>query len=126
LKIWLCEPRFLNSQVVCAIGNKIEYYDNLFFKSDDFKVLPINTYGKLSTELKKFAVEYCLDEEHLQDDEVGNPNFYSSQKNYLETKKWFTKLLKKPHRTVKFEEEIYGFTELYSFKKGDLWILEDK
>jgi hypothetical protein len=126
LKIWLCEPRFLNSQVVCAIGDKIEYYENLFFKPDNSKVLPVNTYGKLIIKLEKFAVEYYLDEDHFRNDEVGNPNSYSSQKDYLETKKWFTKLLKKPHRTVSFEEEIHGFTELYSFKKGDLWILEDK
>lgn len=126
LKIWLCEPHFLNSQVVCAIGDKIEYYENLFFKPDNYKILPVNSYGKLNTKLEKFAVEYCLDEDHFTNNEVGNPDSYGSQENYLETKKWFTKLLNKPHRTVKFEEEIYGFTELYSFKKGDLWIIEDK
>jgi hypothetical protein len=126
LKIWLCEPRFLNSQVVCAIGDKIEYYENLFPKPYNFKTLPINIYGKLSAKLDKFEVEYYLDEDYFRDDEVGCPDSYATQKDYLETKKWFNKLLKKPHRTVKFEEEIDGFTELYAFKKGDLWILEDK
>jgi hypothetical protein len=126
LKIWLCEPRFLNSQVVCAIGDKIEYYDNLFFQPDNSKILPVNAYGKLGTNLDKFEVEYYLDEDHFRNDEVGSPDSYAIQKDYLETKRWFNKLLKKPHRTDKFEEEIDGFTELYSFKKGDLWVLENK
>src|SRR5690606_9522052 len=30
LKIWLCEPRFSRSQIVCAIDDKIDYYENLF------------------------------------------------------------------------------------------------
>lgn len=126
LKIWLCEPRFLNSQVVCAIGDKIEYYENLFYEPYNFKILPVNTYGKISTKLEKFTVEHYLDEDHFTDGEVGDSNLYASQKDYLETKKWFTKLLKKLHRTVKFNKEVNGFSEVYSFKKGNLWILGDK
>jgi len=34
LKIWLYEPRISKSQVVCAIDDKIEYYDNIFEKAD--------------------------------------------------------------------------------------------
>jgi hypothetical protein len=30
LKIWLFEPRFSRSQVVCAIGDRIDYYENMF------------------------------------------------------------------------------------------------
>jgi hypothetical protein len=30
LKIWLFEPRFSKSQVVCAIGNSIDFYKNTF------------------------------------------------------------------------------------------------
>jgi hypothetical protein len=126
LKIWLCEPRFLSSQVVCAIGDKIEYYENLFFKPDNSKFLQVNAFGKLNNFLQNFTAEYYWDEDHFTNNELGNPDSYSSKEYYLETKKWFTKLLKKPHRTVKFEEEIHGFTELYSLKKGDLWILEYK
>jgi hypothetical protein len=126
LKIWLCEPRFLNSQVVCAIGDKIEYYENLFFKPNNAKSFSVNNYGKLSDKLKNFVAEYHLDEDHFRNDEVGDSNSYTSQKDYQESKKWFNKLLKKPHRTVSFEEQLYGFKELYSFKKGELWILGSK
>ena len=34
LKIWFFEPRFSKSQVVCAIGDNIDFYENTFFKPD--------------------------------------------------------------------------------------------
>lgn len=45
LKIWLFEPRFSQSQVVCAIKDKIDYYENNFYKPDLPKTINLDNYG---------------------------------------------------------------------------------
>jgi hypothetical protein len=49
---------------------------------------------------------------------------YASLADYEEDKRWFEKMLKKPHRTTKLKEPIGDATESYSFKKGDVWLGE--
>ncbi|HEY0029957.1 MAG TPA: hypothetical protein VGC65_04310 [Bacteroidia bacterium] len=122
LKIWLFEPRFSESQVVCAIGEKIEYYETNFFKPTQSKVLKHENYGELNRRLEEYNWDYRLDEFHYDNGEVGNPEQYSTPKDYEETKKWFANLLKKSHRTEIFEEPIGDRVEGYSWKQGDLWI----
>ena len=36
LKIWLFEQRFASSQVVCALGDYLEFYENTFLKKHMF------------------------------------------------------------------------------------------
>ncbi|MBE0640389.1 MAG: hypothetical protein IH599_00025, partial [Bacteroidales bacterium] len=54
LKIWLFEPRFSQSQVVCAIGNNVDFYENTFFKPEKNKVLNADNYGELKGRLESF------------------------------------------------------------------------
>jgi hypothetical protein len=126
LKIWLFEPRFSQSQVVCAIGDSIDFYINTFFKPEMGKELNIDTYRKLKARLEKLNWDYRLDEDYYDNTEVGEPEIYASRQDYEETKKWFAKLLKKPHRNCKFEEPIGETTESYLFKRGDLWLGGEK
>lgn len=118
LKIWLYEQRFSKSQVVCAIGDRISYYENLFYVSDKAKKLNPDNFGALKDRLEKLTWDFRLDEDHLDNNEVGEPEFYSTPKDFEESKKWFAKTLKKPHRTTKID----ATTELYSFKRGHLWL----
>jgi hypothetical protein len=120
LKIWLFEPRFSKSQVVCAIGDRIDYYENLFFKPENGKQLQSVNYGSLKKRLDAFEWEYRLDEDHIEEDYVGEPKQYLTNNDFLETKKWFDKTMKKPHRITKLDDAI----EYYSFKKGNLWLGE--
>lgn len=122
LKIWLFEPRFSQSQVVCAIGDNVDFYENTFFKPEKSKILNADNYGKLKGRLESFNWDYRLDEDHYDNTEVGEPEIYASRQDYEDTKKWFSKLLKKPHRTNKFIEPIGDITESYSFKRGDIWL----
>jgi hypothetical protein len=122
LKIWLFEPRFSMSQVVCAIDENIAFYENTFFKPEINKSINLDTYGKLKTRLQNLNWEFYLDEDHYYNDEVGDPEYYASKKDYEETKVWFFKLLKKPHRKYKLEEPIGDTTEQYSFKRGVVWL----
>jgi hypothetical protein len=122
LKVWLFEPRFSQSQVVCAIGNNVNFYKSTFYKPDRNKVIQLDNYGSLKTKLSKFNWDYRLDEYHYDNTEVGQPEIYASRQDYEETKTWFDKLLKKPHRTYKFKEPIDDIIESYSFKRGDIWL----
>ena len=122
LKIWLFEPRFSKSQVVCAVDGKIDFYENHFFKPDLKKQFKPSNYGKLSERLQKFNWDYRLDEDHYDNNFIGEPELYASRQEYEDSIIWYNRLLKKPHRLIKFDEPIGEATESYSFKRGDLWI----
>jgi hypothetical protein len=118
LKIWLFEPRLSKSQVVCAVGARIDYYKKLFFEPENVKQFQSANYGNLKKRLDAFKWEYRLDEDHIENDYVGEPKQYLTDNDFLETKRWFDKTMKKPHRTTKLDDA----TEYYSFKKGDTWL----
>jgi hypothetical protein len=122
LKIWLFEPHFSQSQLVCAVAENVDFYENTFFKPEERKNLNKDNYGKLKERLESFNWDYRLDEDYFDNTEVGEPEIYASRQDYEDTKKWFAKLLKKPHRTHKFKEPIGDATESYSFKRGDIWL----
>ncbi|MEQ9167267.1 MAG: hypothetical protein RLO12_13500 [Fulvivirga sp.] len=122
LKIWLFEPRFANSQVVCAIGDYLDFYENTFYKPDDWKKLNPENYGPLKNEIESFNWEFRLDEDHFDNSEPGDPKLYATLADYEEEKRWFEKMMKKPHRTTEFKEPIGEATESYSFKKGIVWL----
>lgn len=122
LKIWLFEPRFSQSQVVCAIGDSIDFYENTFLKPEETKNLNLDHYGQLKNRLENFAWDYRLDEDHYDNLEVGEPENYISRQDYEDKIKWFERLLRKPHRTNKFSEPIGEATESYSFQRGEIWL----
>lgn len=124
LKIWLFEPRFSHSQVVCAIGDYLDCYENTFFKPDQPKELAPENYGRLKNEVATFNWEYRLDEDHFDNSIPGSPELYATLADYEEDKRWFIKMLKKAHRTTKCEEPAGEATVSYSFKKGDIWLGE--
>jgi hypothetical protein len=122
LKVWLFEPRFSQSQVVVALGDNIDFYENTFFKPEDGISFKAKNYGHLKSKLSQLTWDYCLDEDHYSNTEVGNPESYASRQDYEDTLKWFRNLLKKPHRTHRFNEPVGEMTELYSFKRGEVWL----
>lgn len=124
LKIWLFEPRFSSSQVVCAVGDMKDYYESLFYKPENLKSLRPENYGILASAMSEFKWEHRIDEDHYTSDEVGEPKSYANQSDYEESKRWFERLMKRPHRTTTFQERIGDITETYSFKKGKVWLGE--
>ncbi len=118
LKIWLFESRFSKSQVVCAIGDRIDYYEKLFFEPKNGKQFQTTNYINLKERLEAFEWEYRLDEDHIENDFVGEPKQYLTNNDFLEIKRWFDKTMKKPHRITTLDNAV----EYYSFKKGDAWL----
>ena len=77
LKIWLFEPRFSNSQVVCAIGNYLDFYQNTFSNPDQPKELNAGNYGHLMGEMASYNWENRLDEDHIDNTDIGDPKICS-------------------------------------------------
>lgn len=70
LKIWIFEPTFSQSQIVCAIGEKIEWYESLFGEMVSDSAIP-NFSGKLigNFNWKKYR--------NYEFSEAGSGNVYS-------------------------------------------------
>jgi len=123
LKIWLHDPRFSHSQVVCAIGQKYDFYDNTFFDPEANKAIELNNYGTLASAMSAFSWEHRLDEWQIDSTETGSPEDYKDQDSFDQQKAWFEKLLRSPHRTTSISNAEEDF-DLYSFPMGDVWLGE--
>jgi hypothetical protein len=115
LKIWLFDPQISQSQVVCAVGDQLDFYQNTFYKPEVNLQFPLNKFGKINTGFEQFKWEYHLDEFHLD-------NTYLDEAEIGGNKSWISKQMKKPHRTVHLNKPIGDVVETYSFKKNNVWI----
>lgn len=122
LKIWLFEPRFSHSQVVCAIGEKIDYYNTLFCKPDNLNQFKPESYGRIASQLTEFNWDFRLDEYQLDCSELGSPEEYESQTDYEEYKKWYQQIMRKPHRTIEYKDSLGETIESYLFRMGGVWL----
>ena len=120
LKVWIFEPRFSKSQVVCAIGNSIEFYQNTFNIPEKAKEFKIDFGGIIKNRIENYNWECRLDEDFLFSTDIGNPEDYENEKEYLEDKKWFNNKLKKKHITKTLKDG----TNSYVFEIGNVWIGE--
>jgi len=122
LVIWLYKERFTKSQVVCATGDFINYYDNTFLEAN----LPNKKFNaqipSLEDRLNKFEWKLCYDEDYIDQSFLGSKEEYSSLEDYNKQKTWFNKFMKKEHRTIKFDKPIGDITESYAFKRGYVWV----
>lgn len=121
LKIWLYDPFISKSQVVCAIGEKLHFYDNTFHKKDTPKTFNVKNFGSLEERIMQYQWESYVDELILEDDHLGEPDDYRNLKDYIENKKWLYRKLKKPHRTFTLIEN--GFERIFNaIPQGTIWI----
>ncbi len=121
LKVWIFEPRFSKSQVVCSIGNSIDFYQNTFNSTENVREFKNDFGGIIKNRIENFNWECKLDEDFLFSNDIGNPEDYENKKEYLEDKKWFNKRLKKKHIT----KTLRDGTNSYAFEIGNVWIGEN-
>ena len=121
LKIWLFEPRFSLSQVVCAVGEWTDYYDNTFFRPESPKSFPLQNYGNLQDRLKDFSWEHGLDEAWIDENSIGTPGEFVSEAEFYANRRWVKRKLEGPLRKMANEEG-----ETFFFKMGNVWIGERK
>lgn len=126
LKIWLFEPRFNQSQVVCALGDRMDYYNTLFGDASKNDKQAFLNYGQLNEKLKEFIWKPQLDEDEMDISHVGSQEDYNSIEEFNAELKEFEKRLLKPHRVYKLDMPLEDVTELYFFKRGLVWTGEKK
>lgn len=122
LKIWLFEPRFSKSQVVCALGECLEFYHDTFFNPTEKNEIDHRNYRKLENKISKFNWDFRIDEDHIWDSDLGSPDDYGSLSDFLYCEKRQNKMMKRPHRTTKITISKEETSEFYSFKRGIVWI----
>ena len=119
LAIWLYNPRMLKSEIVCAIDEKIDYYENeSFLVSEKSTDLDINQFGKLSTELQKVAWNKKVDLDSVHEWEINWPKEqYEIEKEYYKDQRFYKKLIREKFRVIEKDNE-----KIYFYPEGDLWI----
>lgn len=118
LAIWLFEPRIEKSQIVCAVGSMLNFYDVTFHRPKEQRQFPSQNYGKLQDKLQDFNWIYALDEDTFtQSDVDASEEDYFTQEDYNAIQKWYRKKIKQNIRTYEFNKDT-----IYNIRKGTVWI----
>jgi hypothetical protein len=120
LKIWLHGRRFSESQVVCAISGIIDFYDKTHAKPEEPLVIENSGIRDIPLKYPEFEWEHRLDEELIDFNKLGYPDDYYELNDYLEEKKWYTRMAKNKHR--KIIDSSIPEIDYRAFKKGNLWL----
>lgn len=115
LRIWFYNNDVSKSQVVCAIGDCLDFYSQTFYNPNENKPLPINNLG-LQWEHRHFETHVCkLD--------IGVPDDFYSKEDYLQNKKWVERIMNNPKARKSEQKEFNGnITTYYSIKASDVWL----
>ena len=119
LAIWLYNPRMLKSEIVCAIDEKVNYYENeSFLASNKNSEFELNQFGLLSNELQKFTWDRKIDLDSVHEWEINFPKEqYESEKQNNKDQKFYNKLIREKFHVVEKDNE-----KIYFHPKGDVWI----
>ena len=119
LAIWLYNPRMLKSEIVCAIDEKISYYEyENFLASNKNKEFDLNQFGKLSTELQQFTWNRKVDLDSVHEWEINcTKDQYILEKEYNKDQKFYKKLIQENFHVIEKNNE-----KIYFHPKGDIWI----
>lgn len=109
LKIWLYEPEFIKSQIVAAIGDNIDYYENIFEREEKSRKFSIDKYRLNDKDITKFRCS-CYKDQYVQ-----------FQSEFEDDEIYLAFLKKKAYRIQ--EEIILGQKEIcYYIKEGNIWV----
>ena len=121
LKIWLYEPRISKSQVVCAIDDKIEYYENIFEQAD-FKQNDSSSTKQLSSE---FKWQPNIDEVPYWESELLWPiDQYERIEDSYSDRRPLNKLKKGNFKNKEIDSPDGNKDKVYFLPKGKIWVGE--
>ena len=67
--------------------------------------------------------DYRIQEFHLTEEDIDEPDIFASYEDYLENKRWVESKMKDPRTRVWQGENAYGIpATTYSFKEYDVWL----
>ena len=97
LKIWLYEPRFTRSQVVCAIEDRIEWYDEVLQMAENNIKFPHDKYKKLANRIDQFTWTAAIDDE-IFENEFQPKEQYPNDSDLLQHKRVCFRYHTKDHK----------------------------
>ncbi|MFJ6265858.1 hypothetical protein ACIQGW_12740 [Lysinibacillus xylanilyticus] len=116
LKIWLYDPNFINSQIVVAYRDCLDFYNKTFKIREEHKEFPFYKFHSLRNELEEFQWDLHIETDYYDENDLNE---------WLEegglTEKEVSKIKGEAYETIKFENEFGRFLQ-YSLDKGDVWI----
>lgn len=120
LRIWLYEPRFTSSQVVCGIEDKIEHYENVLQLAEEKCEFPHDRYKKLANRIDQFNWSLAIDEEIIEN-EFCPKEQYESENDYYADQRMFRQLEKRQIRKEDFSDDTERLIRYY-VPKGHILI----
>lgn len=115
LKIWYFPLDVSKCQVVCAIGDFIDFYQVSFFSPEIQKKFPENP--------RDIDWQYAHQEHHITDRDIGTLEEFYSEEDYLDNKYWIERVKRdKRTRVNTYDNEDGTQTTYYSIKEYDVWI----
>ncbi|WP_235976322.1 hypothetical protein [Niallia circulans] len=116
LKLWLYDPHFINSQIVVAYRNCLDFYDETFKRRQENKRFPFDKFHSLRDKLEQFEWDLHIESDYYDENDLNE---------WLEegalTEKEVSRIKEKAYDAVRIKEEDGSFLQ-YSLDKGDVWI----
>jgi hypothetical protein len=127
LKIWLSYPRFIDSQIVVAIGDKIDYYTNLFEKCDNQREFPLEVFNTEKLRINLFDWVTHYDRDYYLERNYLNLELEDNKDTvyYYEEKRFYNRLIKNgfPYKMI---DHGNGEERLFYIQQGYIWVGELK
>jgi len=120
LRIWLYEPRFTSSQVVCGIEDRIDHYEKVFPLTEKIVKFPLDRYKHLASRIDQFNWTSAIDEEIIEND-FWPKEKYITESDYYTDQRMFKKLDKRQIRKEDLSDENDKLIRYY-VPKGHIWI----
>lgn len=115
LRIWFYNNNVSNSQIVCAIGDNINFYENTFYNPKENKPFPLDNFG-LNWEHRHLETHVCQQD-------IGEIDDYYSEEDYIQNKKWVERIMNHPKARKSEQKEFNGnITTYFSIKSSDVWL----
>ncbi|MEK4650742.1 hypothetical protein NX902_05775 [Niallia sp. FSL W8-0954] len=116
LKLWLYDPHFINSQIVVAYRNCLDFYDKTFKRRQENKEFPFDKFHSLRDKLEQFEWDLHIESDYYDENDLNE---------WLEegalTEKQVSRIKGKAYDAVRIKDEDGSFLQ-YSLDKGDVWI----
>ncbi|WP_412759328.1 hypothetical protein [Niallia circulans] len=116
LKLWLYDPHFINSQIVVAYRNCLDFYDKTFKRRQENKEFPFDKFHSLRDKLEQFEWDLHIESDYYDENDLNE---------WLEegalTEKEVSRIKGKAYDAVRIKDEDGSFLQ-YSLDKGDVWI----
>lgn len=116
LKIWIYDPHFINSQIVVAYKDCLNFYNGTFVKRKEHKDFPYEKFHSLKDKLEQFEWDLCIDTDYYDETDLDEwiIDGISSEKEVQAIKEKSYDVT-----SIKIENETYL---QYCIDKGDIWV----